>query len=222
MFLDNYQLPASRDDVMDSCVRISIISLQGGHDEQVNLYEKDGYVYRHPYTAHANNKWNCTPDQIKMWLMATKDVKAVRRVFWRHVQRLGFSQDFQRDAVGTWKYPWPHKMTGGDPVDEGKWRMFDFATPTLPAQWGMMIIKGRFILLYPLLIFCILFHFFGLLLTNITKPFEVNQLFAESVVYKTIWFFNHLKWVPISYEYWGVRDEPEYHTIILKTVKGGQ
>jgi hypothetical protein len=221
IYSNSENLPMSIDDSMDSCVRMSILALEDSTTNRLKLarYEQDGAILRCPTDSPANNKWNCTPDQVAMWLMATKDVKAVRRVFLRHLKFLGF-MDWQRDYPGSWKKPWPHYaqdwvFATGEKKGEPERRPFDFATPTLPARWGMMIIKGKIWPLYPLLPVCFIFNILSIL-TSIGSRHEVNQLFAECKVYKTTGLM--LKLIRDFYyrnnRYWVIRGEYEYAEII--------
>ena len=83
--LDEHDLPVSRDDAMDSCVRESIMTLAGVVSFKIRLYEKDGLGVRHPYEVPANNPLNFTNDQSIMLvaaLHAAGNVAAIRRMFW--------------------------------------------------------------------------------------------------------------------------------------------
>lgn len=222
-----YYLPMSVDDCMDSCVRQSIIIMASPCDPlekiRIRRYEKDGYGYRHPELPHANNKWNFTSDQLAMLiagLHAIGDVKAIRRLFWKHFFRLGFCQNFQRDVKGTYKFPWPHKMKGGDPKDNGKWRMFDFADLLSPSRWGMMVIGGELKWLYWTLPLCLWVHYKNINFTARSTHDEMNQLIAECSLYNSFDEFIErvTDWKSRSKHYWSVRGEAEYHYMIEKYV----
>lgn len=90
-----------------------------------------GLAVRHPTQAPWNNPLNFSRDQL-MCLVAGLSVNAALMLLNTHKKRFWFCQNIERDWPGTRKRPYPHKMTGGDPVDEGKWRMFDYADPLLP------------------------------------------------------------------------------------------
>ena len=227
IYRDKHGYPISVDDGMDSCVRQSILALRDIHDFTfLRFYERRGRVHRHPTAVPADNALNCTPDQIKMWLMSSEgNIPAVRRVFWMHVLRLGFSQDLQRDYRGSWKFPWKHytqdwNFKTHEKKGEPELRYFDFATPTLPAQWGMMIIKGKLYAFYPLLIISYLHHFINLIVNRYQKS-EVNQLFAECRVLGTIplmlWIVANFK--DRLFQYWCDRNEVQYAEIIVADIQ---
>jgi hypothetical protein len=125
-------------DGMDSCFRAGITATFSDEvnfmlfDDDIQLYVKDGICVRHPLQVPANNPKNFSKDQLiplMSGLYKTRHVEINRKIFWKMLRRGFFAQNFERDLPGTTKYPWPHKMKNGDPVDNGKWRMFDFADP---------------------------------------------------------------------------------------------
>ncbi len=91
-------------------------------------YEHVGALVRHPLQVPWNNPKNFTRDQL-ICLVPALSTNAAKRVFWATLKRCCFAQNFERDAVGSTKYPWPHKV-------DGAWRLFDFADPLLPHHIG--------------------------------------------------------------------------------------
>jgi hypothetical protein len=94
-----------------------------------------GLVMRHPTQAPWNNPWNFSRDQLICWasgMWSLNYTDELKLVIDRLKARNWFCFNDDRDYPGTRKHPYPHKMTGGDPVDEGKWRLFDYADPLLP------------------------------------------------------------------------------------------
>lgn len=89
---------------------------------RAKLFLIDGKVVRHPRPAIPNgwgitkvppwdNPSNGTRDQmsgIVGCLAAHGYKKECRKLFWDTLLRLGFAQNFERDAKGTTKFPWPH------------------------------------------------------------------------------------------------------------------
>jgi hypothetical protein len=110
--------PGSKDDTMDSAVRISILCARKEATDQDKMlmmnYEKDGYGYRCPigFGSAADNRDNLSRDNLIMliWgLWKCGYTKAIRRLFWRHMFRGFFCQNIDRDFVGSRKRIIPHK-----------------------------------------------------------------------------------------------------------------
>jgi hypothetical protein len=238
--LDEHDLPTSIDDGMDSCVRQAIITMCNSHFKNWALmceYERNGYGVRHPHESPANNRWNFTGDQLAMLiagLHAAGDVKAIRRLFWRHVKRLGFCQNFERDVTGSTKYLWPHtfyKDSKPNPttvlwpaklqplpgvVIESK--KLDFADLCSPSRFGMMIVGGRIWWLYWALPLCRGVNRLNICATARSTHDEMNQLIAECSVLGTIETFKRIipAWHKRSEHYWSVRNEIEYHDMLVQ------
>lgn len=127
-------------------------------------HELDSPCTRHPYQRPWNNPKNFSRDQLipfvaGLWRQNRQDL--VRKIFYAHIKRFFFCQNFERDWPGTTKYPWPHKV-------DGKWRMFDFADPLLPDHIWHLILCGKIwplywfgIIGYPWLILSIMINAMG-------------------------------------------------------------
>lgn len=189
----------------------------------------NGICVRHPIQVPWNNPNNFSRDQlIPLIYGLSKDISkigTIRNIFWASAKRFFFAQNFERDYPGTKKYPWPHKMQGGDMAENGKWRMFDFADPLFPDTILHMIICGKLYYLY-------WFYLIGL-------PWFIASLYVHCNFYKgddegqTIslcaahgsWALRlYRKW-RIDYrdrlwQYWTVRrDQQELYELLYSAVK---
>ncbi len=87
-----------------------------GMGETKNLLDYEvapGILVRHPIQSPWNNPKNYTIDQLAPFVAGCKIAgytKLVRRVFWAHVKRFFFAQNFERDKPGSKKYLWPHEF----------------------------------------------------------------------------------------------------------------
>jgi hypothetical protein len=100
----------------------------------IDFVDGKGLIVRHPEQEPWNNWRNVSRDQtmpIVAALMRQGSIATAKKVFWAHAKRLFFCQNIERDAKGTRKYPWPHKVNG-------KWRVFDFADPLAPHHISAM------------------------------------------------------------------------------------
>jgi len=183
-----------------------------------------GWFKRHPTQVPWNNEWNWTRDQMLCFMAGLSHLKhrsVVRRCLLHHVIRLMFSQDFQEDVVGSWKYPWPHDyLLYGDTQPTHK--SFDFAEPTLPHNWWVLIWGGR---VYPLMILfpvCLLFLIGFLFFTRKVNS-EQNQAIAMLSTYPKwvckLYVKINPNWNTYNHYYWDVRGESEYGNWLEKWVK---
>lgn len=213
-------------DGMDSAMRAGVMGTFGNKPTSP-LYEMDGMFRRHPLRVPSNNPLNCTRDQmipLAAGLYFSGQTEICKRVFWATLKRFCFAQNIERDYPGTRKYPWPHVMTGGDPVDEGKLRMFDWADPMLPHHMMHLALCGRVrsmywigILGYPLL-------FLSILLNPENEDHEQNQLQTMCAVAGPWWvnFYRRTctNWTRQTRYYWRQRNQYEYAQIIIDGING--
>ena len=127
----------------DSANRAGILALCGS-PEVLSRYVKDGVCVRHPTQHPWDNPKNFTRDQLTplvAGLWAQGQHAEVRKILWRHILRLGFAQNFERDIPGSTKYPWPHSFIN----DKGQYekRNFDFADPLGPSDFWHLILCAR-------------------------------------------------------------------------------
>lgn len=134
----------------DSANRAGLWALLG-HAQPLDLFEQKGFLVRHPFQEPWNHPGNFTRDQLLPYvagLWRQGEIKAARRVFWRHLRRGFFAQNLDRDQPGTRKKPWPHRYR--DDRDERAFSWFDFADPLMPDHIFHLILCAR---LWPFYIF---------------------------------------------------------------------
>lgn len=166
-----------------------------------------------------------------MSLMALKKQglhKEAAAIFWAHLKRFFFCQNFYRDygpspslPKGSRKYPWPHEFhIDSDPKKPLDRKTFDFADPLMPNHIGALILAGRVRLFYFFLPLAYLVHFISLWAHSKSKHHEENQMIAESYVYGTLRIYRWIKprWATVSYLYWFRRGEIEYHHLLERMV----
>lgn len=221
IYLDDKGYPVDQTkDGGDSAVRHGILSLCGVATKSNEAYEygeNTGMIVRHPNQVPWNNPKNFSRDQLMVFvggLKASQSPRIAPQVFYAHLKRFFFAQNFERDHVGTTKYPWPHKV-------DGKWRLFDFADPLLPNHIGAIILSGRVRWTYPFLLLAYPWHLFSLLFHSLGSHHEENQMIAECYIYGTLKVYKriHKKWKEVSEEYWKKRNEIEYHDMLVKLVE---
>lgn len=120
IYLDasNYPVDVTLDNA-DSAVRIGIICTAPiEHILKLRLsstatlitdYVIGSLGVRHPNT----NPWNFTRDQLDCLvagLYALGEHELIRKLFWAHLKRGFFCQNFDRDVLGSKKYLWPHEF----------------------------------------------------------------------------------------------------------------
>jgi hypothetical protein len=233
---DGYPVEQSFDG-MDSAVRIGILTVTNPSADNKRLIEAYvdswGLCVRHPNHYPSSNKWNFTKDQLKCLvagLVAVGRHDLVRKIFWAHVLRLGFCQNFQRDINKTYKFPWPHSaqdLTRDNANDsrfyfkgEPEFRWFDFADPMLPNDWWFLIRGGRMWYFYWLSLVGIPFYILTLFIHAKSNHNEENQAVSEAFVLGD-WFVRLYKkinqrWRHRSLLYWLTRKEIEYHEELEK------
>jgi hypothetical protein len=214
----------------DSCNRTALYEIFLSQEKSLLKYfvDKEGNCVRHPVFIPWNNKNNFTKDQLKPLIAAlylSKQYDLVFIVFLAHIQRFFFCQNFERDYEGTKKYPWPHIMKGGDPKDNGKLRMFDFADPLLPNDIWMFIICCRSYVLMPFIVAGIPAFIFNLFLfCKFNKGNDECQTIVECMVNGKWAVLLYKRWRPDwkfkLKEYWEInRDQSEFSNAIIKKLE---
>lgn len=207
----------------DSCVRASLLSIcNKGPLSVISWYFTSGLPVRHPVDAPWNNPLNFSRDQMMMMiggLKAVNDIEKIRKIFWSCFKRLFFCPNFERNHIGSTKYPWPHGFI--DINGKKVFKNFDFADYLLPNHWGAMIIGGRLKPMYFLLPICYFFHLLNILFHRYSKHHEVNQFFSECYVYGTLKLMDKIvpNWQSVSAKYWSKRNEIEYHEMLLEKMR---
>lgn len=195
----------------DSANRAGLLALFGS-PEKLHHYEvRPGWLCRHPFDEPWDNEYNFSRDQLLpfvagCWKQGNHEL--VSRVFWAHAKRFFFAQNFERDYVGTKKYPYPHEFIN----DQGKLerRSFDWADPLDPSDIWHLILCAKIywlypfgVLGYPFLILSIIVHAY----TNTSN--DEGQLISKCVVAGKpfVWLYKCLKpdWHEALFQYWTVR-----------------
>lgn len=250
IFFDESGFPVDQSgDNMDSLVRASILKADSANKwNSFNFFAyiiRKGFFVRHPKKFPAVNESNCSRDQITMGIFALDRLKLhadAKEVFKAHLKRFFFSQNTERDWPSSKKMLRPHwffkdsnpssltfpvrwnwkklKFDFPEKMPSIERRYFDCADFLLPHQWGMMIIAGRVRAAYWLLPLCYIFHLGSLAFTRFSKHHEMNQIIAESSIYRTLWLFRRVvpKWSQVSRDYWHKRNELEYHLLLEQLV----
>jgi len=208
----------------DSSMRAGVLALCGSkYSEEIDYsrYEKlSGQLTRHPSDTPWDNPKNFSRDQMLVLVAGLAKLGltgVIRRVFYARMRQCFFAQNFERDAVGTTKYPWPH-------IVEGEKRNFDFADPLLPNHVGTLILGGEVWWAYFLLPICYVVHLLFLTGHMLSKNTEENQQIAECYMYRTLGVYKRFykNWKPVSENYWGKRHEMEYHIMLRDFVNNGR
>ena len=204
-------------DLMDSAMRAGIKTIFSGGPESVENYEDNGILVRGPIQYPASNSRNFTRDQLIPLVAAfyfSGYHATARRVFYSHMRRSFFCQNFERDIEGSTKYPWPHKIKVGDPKDIGSWRVFDFADPLMPHHMFMLALAGRVYWAYFLAPVAYLFLLLSILFVSKDTYSEQNQMQCMLKVYGKPWVslykFINPNWERQTDQYWFSRGEFEY------------
>lgn len=209
----------------DSAVRAGMLALFANYFDHIDEYEHKGLTCRHPVQDPWCNEWNQSRDQtipLVAGLAVAGNREACRRIFWAHAKRGFFSQNTERDWPGTTKYPWPHKMQGGDPKDNGKWRLFDFADPLFPDHIWHLILCARITWLYPFAVIGIPWMIVSMALHGLRAGREHNQIIAMCMI-QGPWALRLFKALTPSWEadvrtYWDSRHEGRYADLIVRSL----
>lgn len=224
IFRDQHNLLVNETfDGMDSCFRAGIWHTFSDSQIQTELelyVDENGICVRHPKHKPSNNPQNFSKDQLIPLMSALYNSYGSdlnRKILKATMKRFFFAQNFERDWPGTKKFPWPHKMQGGDPADNGRWRMFDFADPLFWPHYLYFFAKASRLKWLEVLTFipgAATFLVICLLSRLEPKSKETNQLLCMlktlghpwPEIYKCLnpnWFQNVM-------HYWNRRNEPEY------------
>jgi len=215
MFLDKNLYPVDETlDGGDSARAIGIIKLfnvpvQVGNPADYEL--GNGELVRHPTQSPWENPGNFSRDQL-MCLVPALPPTIARRVLKATIFRFFFAQNFERDAHGTVKYPWPHMV-------QGQLRWFDFADPLFPVHISHLVtcakadaLKFVHIFGWPMLALQCIFN-------STAIDVEQNQL---QCIVKTAgnWAVKLYKkynpaWVAQTRYYWDRRNQPEIADAII-------
>jgi hypothetical protein len=167
-----------------------------------------GWARRSPGQKPWDNRWNFTRDQLKCLVagfVALGRHDLVRQLFWQHLLRLFFCQNFQRDYEGSWKFPWPHWFTNDR--GEREFRAFDFADPLFLDDIWILIRGGRmwYFYFFGLIGIPLFWLRLGIMARSSKADVELNQLFADCFVAGR-WAMKKFKEIPdweISFrKYW--------------------
>lgn len=187
---------------------------------------------RHPYQVPWNNPLNFSRDQIIAIFAGFYhfgEFPTPKELFYRQLKGFGFAQNWQRDVVGSWKYPWPSKIP--DPQALGnpnatKWVWFDCADIYSPADWWHMAKCAKSLLQYPLAIVgapWLVLELFAH--SHLSDPMaEDNQTIAKSIVAGK-WAVKLFKWFKPNWQaslqaYWDSRQMPEFYAMIANKLEG--
>jgi len=227
MYFDDDGYPVNETkDGMDSAMRAGMLatfSFTGQLRMKLSDYEKDGLMVRHPKHSPSNNPWNFTRDQmipLVAGLYFQREYKAVRRIFYAHVKRFFFSQNFERDLPGTKKYPWPHTFINDHGVKET--RSFDFADPLTADHIWHLIWCGRIWPLFPFAIIGIPWFILSISGHKNSGHKEHNQLLTMCKA-QGDWAIEYFKdeipnWKADLREYWISRNEKEYALVVINDI----
>lgn len=225
MYFDEEGFPRNETmDGMDSAMRAGMLatcSFIGRIRMDLSRYEKfDGLLCRHPLHSPSDNVWNFTRDQLipltaGMYFQHQHDI--VRRVFYAHLGRFFFCQNFERDKPGSTKHPWPETFVDDDGTT--KRRIFDFADPLMPDHVWHLVRAGRIWFLYWLAPIGIPWFIGSLFFHSRSSHKEHNQIICMAKV-QGKWAVKLFKkmvpnWSHDVWEYWNSRNEPEYARLII-------
>lgn len=212
----------SNQDGGDSANRAGLLALFGKR-ENLQAYEvRPGILVRHPGQEPWTNPRNFSRDQLLPYTAGAWKLghwKLNQRIFWRHLKRGFFAQNFERDARGTRKRPWPSVFTNDK--GEKEFRIFDFADPLGPSDIWHLILCAQLRWLYwfalvgvPALVFAILSH--GLL----NHSDDEGQIVAKAIVggpfFKALYKLTNRNWKESLRRYWiDRRQMPEMYELFL-------
>lgn len=216
----------------DSTVRAGILMMCGEASPEMldclHRYEiTPGVFVRHPDQHPWCNPNNWTRDQMLPYtagLFAIGEYQPIRRFFYQRMKSFFFMQNFERDHVGTTKYPWPHFYK--DEWGHTRFRFFDYADPLLPHHIWHLIIAGRIWWFYWFAPIGYLFLLIDLVVHSISPwTWEENQMIALCYVQGRPWLLLYRLicngWRSRNTAYWTKRRQPEY-AIMLERLVGGE
>lgn len=220
-----YIVDTTYEDGGDSANRAGLTSLFGFYNPPLTNYVKDGICVRHPHQVPWNNPKNFTHDQLiplVAGLWKQKHYQTVRHIMWKHIMRFGFCQNFERDYIGSKKYPWPHSFINDRGVYEK--RHFDFADPLRPDSFWHLVLCGRAWYFYwfaPIGYAWLLLSIFIYCWTN--RDDDEGQIISQCVVAGKpfVYIYKKLRtnvWDRL-YQYWHVRrDQREIADLVWKGI----
>lgn len=223
---DKYNiLVDSTGDGGDSANRSGLARLCGSLEE-LHEFEVDGLCMRHPFQKPWDNFRNFSRDQLLPLIAGFHEddelegYLASKRIFWSHVRRLLFCQNFQRDIPGSWKYPWPNTFINDK--GESEKVLFDFADPLLPDHIWHLILCARIYWLYGFGIIGIPWLCGALYLhCRFDKSNDEGQIISQCIIAGP-WFVKKYKqwkpdWKDSLNQYWNIRRQiPEMSDLISK------
>ena len=192
----------------DSANRVGLAALFGLPEKLKDFEVSPGVLVRHPSQVPWNNPQNFTRDQLLpftagAWRMGLFEMN--RRVFWAHFRRGFLAQNFERDAVGSVKKPWPHRFVN----DAGKVEtsFFDFADPLGLSDIWHLVLAGKIkwlygfgILGFPALFLSIVGH------ALLNRSNDEGQIISKAIVGGSffVWLYKFVKpnWKMALKSYW--------------------
>lgn len=255
-FFDEDGFPRNQTmDGMDTALRAGLLatfSFLGRVRMDLRSFEvSPGILCRHPKHFPSNNPRNLSRDNemvLIAGLSAQGEYKIIRRVFYAHLKRLFFCQNFERDVPGSKKYLWPHVFykdsrpsakTMLKRFNFKKWKFevdlpavdggeinektADFADILLLDNVWFIIRAGRIWYLYWVAIAGIPFFVLSLFVHARTSHKEHLQLAAISKTHGK-WAVKLFKkaipnWKKEIQEYFDSKNEPEYGRIIINDLE---
>lgn len=236
IYKDKWGFPVDRTiDGGDSCVRMGLLALASVENLELEIYKRVYYFkygpngevagLRHPKQEPWNNPKNFSRDQLVRLVAALNCspkillLHANQGLFKAALKRFGFAQNVERDAPGSTKYPWPHKV-------DGKWRLFDMPDPLTPDVLYMMAKAAEHPLQYVFMIPGVSFFLLSLL---IERAFNIKNEQDRTICMCSVfgrWAYKaYVKIIGMKkiekdlLQYWKYdRDEEEYATAMLEVL----
>lgn len=188
---------------------------------------KSGACVRHPAKVPWNNPKNFSRDQLiptVTGLYFQKEYGLIRKIFLKHMFRFFFCQNFERDVIGSTKYPWPHTFINDAGIKET--RYFDFADPLNIDDIWLMIYCGR---IYPLWILApigyLWFAISLVLFCKFDKKQDEGQILCKCKVFGDLAIKYYRKyranWAMKLFTYWEKdRDQGEIYVLLSSYIRG--
>jgi hypothetical protein len=196
----------------DTCRAEGILAVFGRQNKLI-FCQKDGYGVRHPYQEPWDNPKNFTRDQeicrmAGLYKINTPESRRQARItLWKYAKRLFFANNFERDKVGSKKYPYRHTFINDKGISET--RNFDFADLLMPHHIFFIILCSRVYCLYPFAIIGWPFFLVDCLFNGKDLDSEQNQKICMLSVYgkffKWVYFKRNKLWVKQIEYYWETR-----------------